>query len=168
MKWIKYITIHHRINIRLQYIRNTSEYILKLRLHQHSLLTRKVFSQHNLIAQVFFSVSYGSSSSLRHLHLQFISIFKSSLSSSHLHLQVIFTWIWIIVTGSGSSLDLDHLWSVISGSRSSLDLDHQHWIFMGDISWFFSSQEVIQIQPFFMLVVGLPSVQVFSRTYIWP
>ena len=57
----------------IQYIRYTSEYILKLQRHQHSLLTRKVLSRHNLSAQVFFSVSSG-----------------------HLHIQVIFIWIWII------------------------------------------------------------------------
>ena len=34
MKWLKYITKHHRMNIGLQYIRNTSEYILKLQSHQ--------------------------------------------------------------------------------------------------------------------------------------
>ena len=82
----------------MQYIRYTSEYILKLQLHQHSLLTRKVFFQQNLLAQVFFSVSSGSSSSLCHLQ-------------SHLYLQVIFT-------GFGSSLDLDH------HGTSPLDLDH--------------------------------------------
>ena len=35
MTWLKYITIHPRINIELQYIRNTDEYISKLQLHQH-------------------------------------------------------------------------------------------------------------------------------------
>ena len=34
------LQIHPGINIGLQYIRNTSEYILKLQLDQHSLLTR--------------------------------------------------------------------------------------------------------------------------------
>ena len=34
MTWLKYITIHPGINIGLQYIRNTNEYILKLQLHQ--------------------------------------------------------------------------------------------------------------------------------------
>ena len=84
--------IHPVINIGLQYIRNTDEYILKLQIHQHSLLTRKVFSRHNLSAQVFFS--------------------GSSLSSCHLH------------------LDLDHhsIWIIITESRSSLDMDHHHWI----------------------------------------
>ena len=96
-----------RINIELQYIRNTSEYILKLQLHQHSLLTTKVFSRHNLSAQVFFSLSSGS-------------------SSSPCHLQVIFIQIWIITRYGLSSLDLDHhsIW-IISGSGTSL-LDHHH------------------------------------------
>ena len=31
----------------IKYIEYTSEYILKLQIHQHSLLTRKVFSRHN-------------------------------------------------------------------------------------------------------------------------
>ena len=41
----------------IQYMNYTSEYILKLQIHQHSLLTRKVFSWHNRLAQVFFSKS---------------------------------------------------------------------------------------------------------------
>ena len=115
-------------NIGVQHIRYTNGYIPKLQIHQHSLFTRKVFSRHNLSAQVFFSVSS-----------------VSSLSSHHLHLQVIFIWIWIItryvssllnldhhsiwiiITGSGSSsLDLDHhsIWIIITGSGSSLNLDH--------------------------------------------
>ena len=98
--------IHLGINIGLQYIRNTDEYILKLQIHQHSLLTRKVFSRHNLSEQVFFSVSAISSSI--HLCLQVIFIFKSSSSSSHLHLDLDHHWIWIIITRAGSSLDLDH------------------------------------------------------------
>ena len=134
-------------------IKYTIEYILKLQIHQHSLLTRKVFSRHNLSAQVFFSVSYGSSSS--HLCIQFIFIFKSSSLSihlhhlHHLHCQVIFiksgssldhhrvwiiTWfgaslnhhqVWII-TWSGASLDHHQVW-IITWSRASLD-HHQVWI----------------------------------------
>ena len=149
MTWLKYITINLGINIGLQYIRNMDECIPKLQLHQHSLLTRKVFSRHNLLALVFFSISTGSSC---HLHLE------SSESSSHLCLQVIFIlriWIisrsgssWDIITGFGSSLDLDQhhsIWIITwsgsssldwiyiitrSGSRygSSLDLDHHYWI----------------------------------------
>ena len=98
-------------------IRYTSEYIQKLQINQHSLLTRKVFSRHNLSSQVFFSVSSGLSSS--HLHLQVIFIFKSSSPSSHLHCQVIF-----IFKSSSSSLDHHLIW-IITGS--SLSLDH-HWI----------------------------------------
>ena len=140
---------HPRINIGVQYIRYMVEYISKLQIHQHSLLTRKVFSQHNLSSLVFFSASTGSS---HHLHL------NSFESSSHLHFQVIINlriWIisrsrssWDIITGSGSSLDLDqHHWIWIitqsgsssmdwiwiitqSGSGSSLDLDHHYWIWI--------------------------------------
>ena len=43
----------HGINIGVQYIRYKSEYILNLQIHQHSLLTRKVFSRQNSSAQVF-------------------------------------------------------------------------------------------------------------------
>ena len=131
MTWLKYITMHPRINIGLHYIRNIDEYVPKLQLHQHSLLTRKVFSRHNISAQAFFSVSSGSSSSNLRLHVIFI--FKSSLFSSHLHLQVIFIFrsssfsshlhhrIWIITRSGSSSLDLDHHWIwIITG--------HHHWI----------------------------------------
>ena len=65
-----------RINIGVQYLRYTSEYILKLQIHQHSLLIRKVFSLHNLSAQVFFPVSTGASSI--HLHRQVIFIKSGS------------------------------------------------------------------------------------------
>ena len=37
----------------IQYMKYTSEYIPKLQIHQHSLLTRKIFSRHNSSAQVF-------------------------------------------------------------------------------------------------------------------
>ena len=67
----------------VQYIRYTSEYIPKLQIHQHSLLTRKVFSRNNLSTQVFFSISTGSSSSSRHLHLQVIFITGSGSSLDH-------------------------------------------------------------------------------------
>ena len=43
----------------------TSEYIPKLQIHQHSLLTRKVFSWHSSSTQVFIT---GSSSKLDHHH----------------------------------------------------------------------------------------------------
>ena len=120
------------INIGVQDIRYTREYIMKLQIHQQSLLTMKVFSWHNLSAWVFFSVLSGSSMSSRHLHLQVIFIFKSSSS-------------W-----SGSSLDLDHhCWIIITRSRSSsLDLDH-HWvIIMGALSWFFSSWNFYRANDF--------------------
>ena len=45
----------------------------------------------------------------------FSNIFKSYLSSCHLHF-----WIWIITRFGSSSLD------IITGSGSSLDLDHHH------------------------------------------
>ena len=111
--------IHLGINIRLQQIRNISEYILKLQLHQHSLLTRKVLSQHNLLAQVFFSVSSESSSTSHHLHLQFIFIFSHLSYGSRSSLNMDHHWL--------SSLDLDHhlIWIITAGS-SSLNLDH-HW-----------------------------------------
>ena len=83
---------------------------MKLQLHQHSFLIRKVFSRHNLSAQVFFSVSSGSS------------------LSPH-HLQVIFICIWIITWFGSSSLDLDHLWfwNISIGSSSQvLSLDSSH------------------------------------------
>ena len=108
------------INIGVQYIKYTSEYIPKLQIHQHSLLTRKVFSWHNLSSQVFFSVSFGSSSS--HIHLQVIFIVKSSSVSSHLH------QVWII-TWYGASLDHHQVW-IITWSRASLD-HHQVWIITG-------------------------------------
>ena len=142
-----------------------SEYILKLQIHQHSLLTRKVFSWHNLSAKVFFYVSSS------HIHIQFIFIWiwiitrsgSSSLNLDH-------HWIWIIITGSGSSsLDYHQRW-MITGSTSKLD-HHQSWIITGSsssllplsrtngaISQFYSSQEVLQRQPFFMMVVGLASM----------
>ena len=130
MTWLKYITIHPRINIGSQYIINTSEYIPKLQLHQHSLLTRKVFS---------LQIYQHKSSSLYHLdHHQVLIIltFNSSPYSIHLHLQVIF------IIESGSSLDLDHhhwIWIITRSGSLSLDLDHysiciitgqHHWIWI--------------------------------------
>ena len=91
-------------------IRYTSKYIPKLQIHQHSLLTRKVFSRHKFSTRVFFSVSSGSSSSSCHLHI---------------HLDLDHHLIYIIIIGSGSSLGPDHHGFIITGSRSSLlDLDH--------------------------------------------
>ena len=120
-----------RKNIGVQYIRYTSEYIPKLQICQHSLLTRKVFSWHNLSAQVFFFVSSGSSSS--HLHLQVIFIVKSS-SSSLDHQWIIIKFgsslldhhqVWII-TWFGVSLD-HHLISISIKAGSSLDHHHHHY-----------------------------------------
>ena len=84
------------------------KYIPNLHIHQHSLLTRKVFFRHN------FQHKYSSLYILDHHRV--LVIFRSSSSSIHLHLQVIF------IIGSGSSLD------IITGSGSSLDLDHHYWI----------------------------------------
>ena len=90
-------------------IRYTSKYIPKLQIHQHSLLTRKVFSWHNSSAQVFFSES---SSKLDHHWI--IIKYGSSLN----HHQV-----WIII---GSSSSLDHHWINIKSSSSLYQ--HQVWI----------------------------------------
>ena len=122
MTSLKYITKHPEINIGLQYIRNTSEYILELHIHKHSILTMKVFSRHNFQHK---------SSCLYHLgHRQVLVIFNriwitiigsgSSLDMDHHH------WIWIITRSGSPSLDLDHhwIWSTITGSGSSLDMDH--------------------------------------------
>ena len=86
--WIKLQILLDR-NIGVQYIRYTSEYISKLQIHQHSLLTRKVFSWHNSSAQVFLS-----GSCLDHHWI----IIKIGSSLEH-H--------WIIIK-SGSSLDHHH------------------------------------------------------------
>ena len=99
-------------NIGVQYIIYTSEYILKLQIHQHSLLNRNVVSRHNLSAQFFFSRS-----SLDHHQFWIIT---GSLSSLDHH--------WIIK--SESSLDLDHHWIINSGSS----LGHQVWIIIGSSS----------------------------------
>ena len=127
------------------------EYIPKLHIHQHSLLTRKVFFRHNFSALVFFSASTGSCLSSSHLHLQVIFVFKSSGSGSSLDLDhhkmaslgLDHYSIWINITG----LDLDHhsiwiisldrIWiitrsgsSLWTGSGSSLDLDLYCWIWI--------------------------------------
>ena len=107
--WLKYIieTSRNKHRVNIKYI---EEYIPKLHIHQHSLLTRKVFFRHNFSALVFFSASTGTSSSLIHLHLQVIFVFKSS--------------------GSGLSLDLDH------HKMASLDLDHHSiWISQSHHNW---------------------------------
>ena len=115
-------------SIEVQYIRYTSEYIPKLQIHKHSLLTRKVFSQQNSSAQVFFSRSpldhhqiwmiIGSSSKLYHHWI----IIKAGSSLDH-HKRCIII---------GSSSKLDHHWIVIKYG-SSLD-HHQLWIITGSSS----------------------------------
>ena len=86
-----------------------SEYILKLQIQQHSLLTRKVFYWHNSSVQVFFS---GSSSKLDN-HWIIIKV-RSSLDH-HQNL---------IITRSSSKLDHHKSW-IITGSSSKID---HHWI----------------------------------------
>ena len=93
----------------IQYMKYTSEYILKLQLCQHSLLTRNVFSRHQSSAQFFIT---------------------------------------------GSSLDHHQVWIITGSSSSLLPLSRTN----GAISQFYSSQEVLQSQPFFMLVVGPTSM----------
>ena len=100
MTWIKYIKRLPGIKIGVQDIWYTSEYIPKLKINQHSLLTRKVFSRHNLSARVFFFVSS-----------------RSSMSSRHLHLDLDHHSIWIITVGS--SLLEHHCWIIITRSGSS-------------------------------------------------
>ena len=141
--WLKYIIEtsrnKHQVTIHRRYI---EEYIPKLHIHQHSLLTRKVFFRHNFSALVFFSATTGSSSSSSHICLQVIFVFKSSGSGSSLDLDhhrmesldldhhsiwiislldLDHHSIWIIIYG----LDLDHhsIWITTAGSGSSLDLD---------------------------------------------
>ena len=117
------------------------EYIPKLHIHQHSLLTRKVLFRHNFFSTGLLLCITGSCSSSSHLCHQVFFIFKSSGSGSSLDLDHHRTSsqdldhhsIWIIITESRSSLDLDHLsgqdldhlsiWIITAGSGSSLDLD---------------------------------------------
>ena len=108
----------------------TSEYISKLQIHQHSLLTRKVFSRHNLSSQVFFSVSSWSSSS--HLHCQVIFI-KSGSSLDHHQVWIItwsiasldHHWIIIIITSSAISIKWCYLFILlVTGSSTDLVLFH--------------------------------------------
>ena len=140
MTWLNYITDTSQNKHRGTIHKKSSEYISKLQLHQHSLLTRKAFSRHNLTAQVFFFVSYGSSSSYHHLHLQ-----------------VIFHhWIWIITRSGSSSLDLDHhsIWNIITGSGSSLNLYHHHWICI--ITW--SGPSLLDHHHWIWIITGLSSL----------
>ena len=140
------------------------EYIIKLQIHQHSLLTRKVFLRHN------FQHWYSSLYQLDHLRLQIIFIFKSYSISNLDHLLI---WIiighhhWIsIITQSQSSLDLDHhsIWiitsyhhwiSIITRSRSPLVLSH-------DSS---HHRNLYRAIPF-SCWLGLPSCRSSPSTYI--
>ena len=122
---------------------------MKLILHQHSLLTRKVFSRHNLSTQVFFSLSSESSSSSRHLHLQVIFIFKSSSSLGHHHLHVIF------ISGFGSSLDLDHHHSIWIITWSESSLDHHLWIWIIPLSRSSLLDHHHKCYLFILLVTGI-------------
>ena len=163
MTWLNYIIDTSWNKHWVQYIKYTSEYILNLQIHQHSLLTRKVFSRQNLSAQVFCSISSGSSSSLHHIHLQFISIFKSPSSSSHLYLQVTFIF-KSSSPGSVSLLDIDHpSISIISGFGSSLDLDHLCWIIITGSSRVLSHdssrhRKFYRANPFSCWLCGLDSM----------
>ena len=86
-------------------IRYTREYIPKLQIHQHSLLTRKVFSWHNSSAQVFITRS---SSNLDH-HWIIIIITASSISIKWCYLSI------LLITGSSTEPTLFHV-----GCRLSL------------------------------------------------
>ena len=123
----------------LQYIRSTSEYILKLQLHQHSLLTRKVFSRHKFHHQsssLDILIIYISKSSC----LQVIFIFmpsssgsRSSLDLDHHHwiiLDLKHHWIILDLEHHWIILDLEHLWIVLDLGNHwiILDLEHHHQI----------------------------------------
>ena len=123
--WLKYIIDTSRNKHRVTIHRWIDEYIKKLQIHQHSLLTRKVFFRHNfqhwssslyqLDHLVIFIFKYSYSSSI--LLIRVFFVFEASLSSSHLLLQVFF------ITGSTSSwLVAHHCWIITRfGSSSSLD-----------------------------------------------
>ena len=130
---------------------NVSEYILKLQLHQHSLLTRKVLSRHNFhrwsssldlliiciskssclqVIFIFMPSSFGSvSSSLDHTRSETsLDHTRSGKSLDHTR-----SGTSLDHTRSGtSSLDLDHhsIWIIITRFGSSMqDLDHHSiWI----------------------------------------
>ena len=90
---------------------NTSEYILKLQIHQHSLLIRKVFSWHNSSIQVLFS-----GSSLDH-HQRWIVTRSSSKLDHH--------WIIIIITASSILTKCCYLLVIlIIGSSTEPSLFH--------------------------------------------
>ena len=88
-------------NIGVQYIRYTSEYISKLQIHQHSLLTRKVFSLTKFISTIL---------------LLWIIIKAGSSLDQH--------QVWIITRSTSSP---DPRWINIK-ARSSSKLDHHQII----------------------------------------
>ena len=97
----------------IQYMKYISEYILKLQIHQHSLLTRKVFSWHNSSAQVFFSRS---SSKMDHHWI--IIKFGSSVDHHHHRSTISINWCYLsilLVTGNSIEPALFHV-----GCRPSL------------------------------------------------
>ena len=124
MTWLKYITdtpwnkhtgIIHK---KYKWIHSEVTITLTLPLNEEGILLTKFISTSLLLCIIWI-------------------IIESSSSSSHLHLDLDYHLIWIIITRSGSSLDLDHLcWINITRSGSSLDLDHDSWI---TITWYGSS-----------------------------
>ena len=92
-------------------IRYTSEYIPKLQIHQHCLLTRKVFSWHNTSAQVFVTWSFIKARSSLDDHHRIIKTGSSSLD----HHQGFRYLSILLVTGSSTEPTLFH-----AGCRPSL------------------------------------------------
>ena len=82
----------------IQYIKYASEYILKLQIHQHSLLTRNIFSRHNSSTQVFIT---GSSSKLDHYWIIIITAYAISIKWCYLLI--------LLVTGSYTEPTLFHV-----------------------------------------------------------
>ena len=81
----------------IQYMKYSSEYIPKLQIHQHSLLTRKVFFRHNSSAKVLVT---GSSSKLEHYWI--ITITASAISIKWCYLSI------LLVIGSSIELTPFH------------------------------------------------------------
>ena len=75
----------------IKHIKYTSEYIPKLQIHQHSLLTRKVFSWNNSSSQVFITGSFikGRSSSKLDHHWIIIVITSPTISSKWCYLSIL-------------------------------------------------------------------------------
>ena len=117
-------------------IKYTSEYILNLQIHQHSLLTRKVFSWHNSSTQVFIT---GSSSKLDHHQSWIIIIIVSSISLKWCYLSI------LLVIGSSTDPAFFHV-----GCMPSLHVGLHR-----ESQPFFMLDVTLETQPFFMLVVVL-------------